>query len=107
MFLAEGINFVGVSYIMVHIACFEEVYLHIRNHSGWFRERSFLKVGLKCIPDESRLLLRASITHTSECCVLYPSLKPESRLDRIGLKNPPIHPLSIVSRISSTCLYEW
>ena len=31
--------------------------------------------------------------------MLYPSLKPESRLDRKGLKNPPICPLSILSKI--------
>ena len=46
----------GVSNIMVHIACFEEVYHHIRNHSGWFRERNFLKAGLYCIANRSMVL---------------------------------------------------
>ena len=38
----------SVSYIMVYIPCFEEVYLSIKNQSGCFCETSFLKAGLYC-----------------------------------------------------------
>ena len=37
-----------VSYTMVHIARFEEVYFYIRNKSCCFYEMSFVKVGLYC-----------------------------------------------------------
>ena len=37
-----------VSYTTVHIACFEEVYFHMGNQSGCFREMSFWKAGLYC-----------------------------------------------------------
>ena len=50
---------------MVRIACFEEVYFHVRNKSGCFTEMNFLKAGLYCsqctgFKDEKRWEKRAS-----------------------------------------------
>ena len=44
----ETLLYIDASYSMVHIPCFEKVYLQIRNQSGCFCETSFLKAGLYC-----------------------------------------------------------
>ena len=65
-----------VSYTMVHIACFEEVYFHIRNQSCCFCKMSFLKAGLyfiswcRCpchILHCGKLLTRSSREQSKQC----------------------------------------
>ena len=45
----KNLEYEGVSYVMVYIACFQEVYLDISNQSGCLCVMNFLKAGLYCI----------------------------------------------------------